>query len=408
MVASASKPFNNSVAPLSMYANADDSDSDSSDDEFTSPVRPRRPRSSDDEFTSPVRPRRPRQGFQEVQFTMAEEPKETSDEAAKADETPEEPKAAPVPVAKLTVPITELPKPNECSTEQDTRTTNEIIKDFRDTGLVAGVGGGNVRPKGVAFDIHFDTVRVRPKTAKGVRVPKAPRRLERLELPAKGEGEKIANKIKEKQEKAARKRQAIHESRLQKKKEKDDKKKRAVQFVADADEQKKQAAAQKIALKAERVKSARLSQLQDRQRKVEMKSQKHQKVLDAIAAADEQKKNDLAEKIASKAERVKSARLSSTQERKAKVAATKRHRDSVRRRCECQNCPDPDYDKISTYNGSSNNSSRSGSRCSDTGSLKSGELPPSYFKTSSCLVSVDQDEQYDDFFDKPVGEGAEE
>lgn len=117
-------------------------------------------------------------------------------------------------VAKLTVPITELPKPNECSSSQETKTNNEIIQEFRDTGLVADLVVGKVKPNGVAFDIDLDNVRVRskrPKTAKGFRVPKPPRRLERLDVKpsAVGEEDKLAKKIKEKQEKAALKKQVI-------------------------------------------------------------------------------------------------------------------------------------------------------------------------------------------------------
>eukprot|EP00057_Strongylocentrotus_purpuratus_P009653 XP_011664127.1 PREDICTED: uncharacterized protein LOC105438245 [Strongylocentrotus purpuratus] len=342
-------PFKNSVAPESMYGNADKPDSDSSDEE-----------TEEGQEDHPLA----RRGFQEVELAMAKQPEEGAETTPETrDITGTEASEATEPTAaKLTVPITELPKPNECSSSLDTKTNNEIIQEFRDTGLVADLVVGKVKPNGVAFDIELDNVRVRskrPKTAKGFRVPKPPRRLERLEVKPSAVGEeekKIAKKIKDKQEKAALKKKEMRESRLQKKREKLEKQQKAVEFVA---------------------------------------------------AADDQKRKDAAEYIARQVERAKSARLLTTENRLAKAEAAKQHREDVRSRCCCQECPDVDYDKISTYNGSSTNSSRRGSARSIEGSVNGDESPPVYYRTLACLVPVERPENYDDFFDRPIGGGQE-
>lgn len=114
----------------------------------------------------------------------------------------------------MTIPTSSLPKPNECNNTKEQRTNAEILQELSSTGLVSDASKPsvileNVKPGGVSFEVHLTTVR--PKTAKGQRVPKPPRRLESLEVETDSEKrqrmEEISAKIKSKQEKASLKRQ---------------------------------------------------------------------------------------------------------------------------------------------------------------------------------------------------------
>eukprot|EP00057_Strongylocentrotus_purpuratus_P017226 XP_011671700.1 PREDICTED: uncharacterized protein LOC105441855 [Strongylocentrotus purpuratus] len=137
--------------------------------------------------------------------------------------------------AKVTIPTSALPKPNECNNTKEQLTNAEILQELSSNGLVSDASKPsvvleNIKPGGVSFEVRMTTVR--PRTAKGQRVPKPPRRLESLERETDSEKrqrmEEISAKIKSKQEKATLKRQNLQETRQQMRQEKSHKIKEAV------------------------------------------------------------------------------------------------------------------------------------------------------------------------------------